>query len=1000
VTNERWQKVADVYDAAHNQTPSQRLPFVREASAGDSDLRRQVESLLAEDDQSHVLDTPIQIAVGEVLNDNAAVQPGTFIGPYRVDTLLGVGGMGEVYRARDTKLNRDVAIKILPAAFASDPDRLARFKREAQVLASLNHSNIGAIYGFEDSGSVHALVLELVEGPTLADMQDGSAVRASGSRPATAQSLKPKAESQRAIPVDEALAIARQIADALEAAHEQGIIHRDLKPANIKVRDDGTVKVLDFGLAKIADPMDGPAKAGHYVPTATQSPTITTPAMTTAGMILGTAAYMSPEQAKGRSADKRSDIWAFGCVLYEMLTGKRAFDGEDVTETLASIIKETPDWNRLPSELSEPLRRLLRQCLEKDRRKRVADISTVRYVLEEPNANSAAVPPNAAPRISGRWLAGAAGAIVVAVLGGWAVASMRSVVTVPKITRFSIPIPGGLRTSGSHTVTISPDGQNIVFADTDQQLHLRQLSENDSRPLVETAGVSDMPFFSPDGHWLAFYTAVERKLKKVALAGGAAASICELRDPPFGASWGDDGQIYFAQPVAGGIFRVSENGGTPQRVVEVKTGEYAHGPQLLPDHDTLLFTLSNGRGAGFWDRAQIVVQSLKTGQRSVVIDGGSDARWIQSGHLLYALGSTIIAAPFDAKALRLTGPTVPVLEGVRRTFGLSGSGAAQFSVANNGTLVYAAGRLDNDNRVVLIDRSGRQTPLNIPPGNWGHPRFSHSGNQLALTTGNNTAQQDVAIFDLKGSSPVHPLTSGGNNTRAIWTLDDQKVVFSSSRESDTGLFWQRADGNGPAQRLARGEANAGLQAEDWSLNGLLILSSSIGGLRHIVTINPGAGVAPSPLLPVWSSNANLSRDGRWVAYMASAVGASADVWVAQFPPSDFRYQVTTGGGASDPVWSPDGKHLFYIVKRDSPESQLIQLDVQTQPTFSMIGRPTALPIRGFTGTGPRNYDISPDGNSFVMIAPDESKPGGQLPSQLNVALNWLEELKQRVPLKP
>jgi Tol biopolymer transport system component len=550
-------------------------------------------------------------------------------------------------------------------------------------------------------------------------------------------------------------------------------------------------------------------------------------------------------------------------------------------------------------------------------------------------------------------------------------------------------------------VTISPDGQTIVFAGTDQQLHLRQLSEYDSRPLVETAGVSDMPFFSPDGHWLAFYTAVERKLKQVALAGGAAVSVCELSDPPFGASWGDDGQIYFAQPVAGGIFRVSENGGTPQRVVEVKTGEYAHGPQLLPDHDTLLFTLSTGRSVGFWDRAQIVAQSLKTGQKSVVIDGGSDARWIQSGHLLYALGSTIIAAPFDAKALRVTGPTVPVVEGVRRTSGLSASGAAQFSVANNGTLVYAAGRPDNDNRVILVNRNGQQTPLNIPTGNWAHPRFSHSGNQLALTKDNNTAQQAVEIFDLKGSSPVHPLTFGGTNDgRAIWTLDDQKVVFSSSREGDTGLFWQRADGNDRAERLARGEANAALQAEDMSVNGVLILSSSIGGQRHVVTINPGADLAPSALVPVWSSNANLSRDGRWIAYMASALGAFADVWVTQFPPSDFPYPVTTGGGASDPVWSPDGKHLFYVVKKDTPESQLIQVDVQTQPTFSVIGRPTALPIRGFVGTGARNYDISPDGNSFVMITPDESKPGSPFPSQLNVALNWIEELKQRAPIKP
>src|SRR5262245_44276129 len=352
MSDDRWQRVADLYQSAQDCAPEERFAFVRQASAGDSDLRREVESLLDQDDQAVVVDEQIGADAQSLLADNPAVQPGILIGPYRIDTLLGSGGMGEVYRARDTKLNRDVAIKILPPAFANDPDRLARFKREAQVLASLNHPNIAAIYGFEDSGGTHALVLELVDGETLADRLG-----------------PPKG---RPLPVAEALAIARQIADALEAAHEQGIVHRDLKPANIKVRDDGTVKVLDFGLAKIAEGAGEAGRAGG-AGLNTQSPTITTPAMTAAGMILGTAAYMSPEQAKGKPADKRSDIWSFGCVLYEMLTGKRAFDGEDVSDTLANVLKAEPEWSAMPADLSRSIRDVLQGCLQKDRKQRIGD---------------------------------------------------------------------------------------------------------------------------------------------------------------------------------------------------------------------------------------------------------------------------------------------------------------------------------------------------------------------------------------------------------------------------------------------------------------------------------------------------------------------------------------------------------------------------------------------------------------------------------------------------
>src|SRR5262245_18076342 len=374
MTPERWREVTQIYGAVVSQAPERRAAAVVELCGADVELRREIESLLQSKDSASLLERAA-VDRGSVIQ---MLSVGSQIGVFRIDALLGVGGMGEVYRARDTKLNRDVAIKILPPAFANDPDRLARFKREAQVLASLNHPNVGGVYGFEDANGIHALILELVDGPTLAGMLEGFRPSALGSGPDAAPSPKSKAPSRRAPPLDEALQIARQIADALEAAHEQGIIHRDLKPANIKVRDDGTVKVLDFGLAKLADPVGAALQGG---PSMTQSPTITTPAMTAAGMILGTAAYMSPEQAKGRPADKRSDIWAFGCVLYVIVTGKRAFDGEDVSDTLANVLKTDPDWSALPGAVPQSMRRLLRRCLTRDRKSRVADIADARLEL-------------------------------------------------------------------------------------------------------------------------------------------------------------------------------------------------------------------------------------------------------------------------------------------------------------------------------------------------------------------------------------------------------------------------------------------------------------------------------------------------------------------------------------------------------------------------------------------------------------------------------------------
>ena len=583
--------------------------------------------------------------------------------------------MGEVYRARDPHLNRDIALKILPELFALEPDRVARFKREAQVLASLNHPHIAAIYGFEETNGVQALALELVDGPTLADRI-----------------------AQGPIPVDEALPIARQIAEALEAAHERGIIHRDLKPANIKLRPDGTVKVLDFGLAKTVEPV---APTGGD---ATASPTITSPAMTQMGLILGTAAYMSPEQAKGHPADKRSDVWSFGAVLHEMLSGQRTFKGDDIADTLAAVLRQDVDWTALPAATPAPVRHLLARCLERDVKQRLRDIGEARIVLEpsgrarheEPRRTSPAVAPpvplwrRAIPLVVGSIVIGA-----VAAVAAW---SLKPSTTLP-VTRFPFILPAGQAFPPSAALAARwrcrPDGTQMVYVATPgPQLYLRSMSQLEAKPIAGTdlyEGVSE-PAFSPDGRSIAFFARADRTLKRIAVTGGTAVTICAVGAPGrlVRLELGPDG-IVFGQG-SKGVMRVSPDGGTPEVIVRVKDGEEAYGPQLLPGGQHVLFTIATGTARDRWDKARIVVQSLTSGEPKTLIEGGSDARYVPTGHLVYALSGIVYAVAFDVKRLEVYGPRVPVIQGVRRSpSGLNG--AASFSVSSTGSLAYIPGPL-------------------------------------------------------------------------------------------------------------------------------------------------------------------------------------------------------------------------------------------------------------------------------------------------------------------
>ncbi len=649
--------------------------------------------------------------------------------------------MGQVYRATDTNLKRQVAIKVLPASLAGDADRLARFQREAEVLAALNHPNIAQIFGLEKSGGTHALVMELVEGEDM---------------------------SQRilrgAIPVDEALPIARQIAEALEAAHDHGIIHRDLKPANIKLRSDGTVKVLDFGLAKAMEP------SGAMSPNPTQSPTITTPAMTQAGMILGTAAYMSPEQAKGRPVDKRSDVWAFGAVLYEMLTGKRAFEGEDVSDTLAAVLRGEPDWSGLATNVPPAMVILIKRCLQKDRRERIGGMSAARFVLFETDL---VVP---ASRASDASIGGvfarypAAAAAVLFLAGAIAAAAIaRSVMQPPAVAsqpvaRFAVPLGPDQQFSGGGggfpVVALSPTGTDIVYV-ANNALYLRPLDRLEATSIrgIEGKGLDRPvgPFFSPDGQWIGFWQS--GYLKKASVTGGAPAVVYKA-DFPFGASWEEDDTIIFGAG-ADGIWRVRSDGGQAENLIKVDLGQYARGPQLLPGGRTLVFTLltsqsgpaeqasQNERAPGqrldqlIWDDAQVVVQSLDTGERRVLIEGATDARYAPSGHLVFASRGSVFAVPFDATNLAVGG-RVTVAENVAHH---TGTGTAHFTLSRTGSFAYVSGSFSRPSRrIAWVDRQGRESPINAEPRAYMYPRVSPDGTRLAVTI--DGPQQDIWILDL------------------------------------------------------------------------------------------------------------------------------------------------------------------------------------------------------------------------------------------------------------
>ena len=898
---------------------------------------------------------------------------GSRLAHYDVTALIGEGGMGQVYQATDTKLNRQVALKILPEAFAADPDRLARFQREAQVLASLNHPNIAQIHGIEESEDTRALVLELVEGPTLADRI-----------------------TEGPIPVDEALPIAKQIAEALEAAHEAGVIHRDLKPANIKVRDDGTVKVLDFGLAKALDP--------NPTGDPSQSPTLTA-AATQMGVIMGTAAYMSPEQARGKPVDKRADIWSFGVVLYEMLTGHRAFQGEDVSLTLASVMKSDVNVATLPADLPANVRTVLRRCLEKDPTQRVRDIGDVRLAMEgafETTVSGPVEPTSAAQlQVWQRPIPALVAALLVAVVSVLAVWSYRVPGPQPAVRSTLVdPGSGPIGNPFDAGVALSPDGRRIVYltaaggATGLGALYVRELDQLEPRLLAESGRV---PFFSPDGQWVGFKGNGAAPWMRVAVTGGPALPIGGAETGAArGASRGSNDTIVFATSDAStGLSRVPVGGGEVEVLTtpDSENEEVDHlFPEFLPGGNAVLFTITNSQGV---DNAQIALFDMETGGHRILIPGGSDARYVASGHIVYGVAGTLRAVPFDLDALEVRGTPVPVVDGVVTRV----TGAASFSVSPDGTLVYVVGGADSAvRRFVWVDRDGRSDPIpTIPPGNYGNPRLSPDGGRL-LTA----ADGDLWIYDLssgrRSDITTDELTAAAYSA---WSPDGSQVAYSSTRSGTSEVWLQAADASGEPQQLTQ-FGGGSTDVESWSPNGDVLAFHHHGpsGATDLFMIPLGAdNPTPQPFLATeFAENmTQFSPDGRFVAYLSDRTG-ERQIYIRPYPGPGAAVTVSIDGGV-EPIWGRNGE-LFY---RHPLSNAMMGVVVSTDPTLT-VGVPERLfdgqEYVAYAGGGPSAiYDVTEDGQRFLMEQDADREGSGAVPSQIIMVQNWLEELKQLVPVR-